>query len=917
MAYRFSTPSRYRYQTGDIFLGLDGAGNEIGVAIERHVVTVGGSRSGKGAALLVQNARRWPHNLLMIDPKGENAALTWKEREALGQQVAIIDPFGACDWGAGAVPDRLRATFNPLAEIDVNADSARAEIMAIANGLVVIHNKEHTEWIEGGRKLLAGFIAFVLASAPPEHRTFQSVRSLLLMPEGELEKIADDMAEDGRAGGLMTAAAATIRAALSSSKGKAKDVLGIAKDSTDWLDDRPIARALGSSSFRLSDLKTGKLSLYLVLPAGGDHMTTYAGFLRLFVKTALHAMDKGQKGSRCLFMLDEFFSLGKLEELAEAAGRMPSYGVHLWPFLQDLGQLHELYGPKVAETFFANADADIFLGNKDPFTLEYISKRLGVMQVDDIGVLPPTKGSFQPSAFSASAATDWNGNPLTGRDLEEHRTAQQNAAAAHDAEQKRRLTVTDSDYTNAVGEYNHQMQERGARRLSPDEIAQLIGKRTNTEVARSMIVFLSGGDILNLSLSPYFKPEGIAPVEPLPRRIRHHETERPSATPRSAPAQKRKQGSSLWIRVPVNLAIEAYQQAEPASAALLVAALLLGFSPLNPLVWAVIIAPTVFYHIRAAITYRAPELSEQKGDWLYPPRSYDAWFRTIDYAVKNKKRIGAHDSTTHKPYAHIYEVTEVIAFSIVAIAASNFFPFLKNYGAFSVVGIYILLRFFVEVPFATTLLKKSALYPTWTDRDNDNIHALFVARTHQERCLEKNDPDICPELWNGSDWDIGIGYTNRDGKTIFIDLDEPKESSFLEAMLMADWTICEDMKLCSRKEWEADRAPYLALVKDRPRLINQKAIDTLRDAQERCLKFNRTNIKLDSVTYCDPETGQNWVYEFTKTRANNRLKEYLAVDYEICQTLGLCSREEWKADRAPYIALAAAPPAPRAQNTLH
>lgn len=115
---------------------------------------------------------------------------------------------------------------------------------------------------------------------------------------------------------------------------------------------------LDHSTFDLSELKTGKASVYLVLPAGADFMATYAPFLRLFVKASLNAMGGGgdgrgsDTGEHCLFLLDEFYSLGKIEELTEAAGRMPSYGVHLWPFLQDLGQLIELYGPNGAHTFW-------------------------------------------------------------------------------------------------------------------------------------------------------------------------------------------------------------------------------------------------------------------------------------------------------------------------------------------------------------------------------------------------------------------------------------------------------------------------------------------------------------------------------------------------------------------------------------
>lgn len=171
------------------------------------------------------------------------------------------------------------------------------------------------------------------------------------------------MANDGRIGGLIRSAGVTLITAMESEKGMEKDFLGGARRATEWLDDDAIADCLADSTFQMSDLKTGNASLYLVLPSDGTFLKTYGAFLRLFVKTALNAMGKHQKGKRCLFILDEFYSLKKLDELIESVGFLPSYGVHLWPFMQNLTQLYELYGKDGAETFFGNADAHIFFGN--------------------------------------------------------------------------------------------------------------------------------------------------------------------------------------------------------------------------------------------------------------------------------------------------------------------------------------------------------------------------------------------------------------------------------------------------------------------------------------------------------------------------------------------------------------------------
>jgi len=162
------------------------------------------------------------------------------------------------------------------------------------------------------------------------------------------------------------------------------DFLGGAKRHTKWLDKRAMRNVLERSTFNLSDLKTGEASVYLVLPP--DYLDNDGAFLRLFVRCAISAMARGGsgKGKRCLFILDEFFSLGKMDVIQKSSGNMPSYDVHLWPFLQDLGQLLVTYDPKGAETFFANADLHQFFGNFDPLTLNHVSQQFGSKTADEV-----------------------------------------------------------------------------------------------------------------------------------------------------------------------------------------------------------------------------------------------------------------------------------------------------------------------------------------------------------------------------------------------------------------------------------------------------------------------------------------------------------------------------------------------------
>ena len=57
-----------------VFLGYDGKGahgRAVGFTDDRHVMTIAGSRGGKGRSLIVPNMLMYEGSVLAIDPKGE------------------------------------------------------------------------------------------------------------------------------------------------------------------------------------------------------------------------------------------------------------------------------------------------------------------------------------------------------------------------------------------------------------------------------------------------------------------------------------------------------------------------------------------------------------------------------------------------------------------------------------------------------------------------------------------------------------------------------------------------------------------------------------------------------------------------------------------------------------------------------
>lgn len=504
MSSFLADPQGYPYRAGGLFLGLDAKGREVGVSTDRHAITIAGSRSGKGACLLIPNALRWPHNLLVVDPKGEVAAASWEAREALGQAVHVLDPFKVAD-----VPDRLRASLNPLAAIDPHSLTAREDIQVIADGLVKRSDPKHEEWYAGAVGLLAGLMAYAVETAPHELRSFAGVRALLLQPTQDLYATAQQMLGCTAFGGLAREAGVMLMTACESEKAMEKDFLGTARRATSWMDSPTVADVLASSSFNLSDLKSGAVSVFLVLPP--QYLDTHGAFLRLFVRAAMSGMmqDGAKVNRRCLFLLDEFAALGRLDVVAKGMGLMAGYGLHLWPFLQDLGQLRDLYRENVAETFFGNADVATFFGNADLLTLDFVSRRVGAVDVREIGQAPvmgsgvnPITGATVGAVLGSSknSTTRMTGAAIGG-------ALGLMGSALHDWEVRAQQ--------KEMNAYQQKAMKVGRPRLSPEEVQAMVGKGDGDAVARGMLAFVKAGDVLYLRPAPYFAPppEAAADIE--------------------------------------------------------------------------------------------------------------------------------------------------------------------------------------------------------------------------------------------------------------------------------------------------------------------------------------------------------------------------------------------------------------------
>ena len=166
----------------------------IGPRDDRHILTVAGTRVGKGAACLIPNLLLYPGSALVLDPKGELAQITSarrgngsaKVRRCLGQKIHILDP-------QDQVPGRTKARWNPLAELDAQDPDLVSKIQNISFAIVPPEPSAQDQFfINQSRDLLTMLILHVMTAEPPDRHHLIRVRTLLSQGDAELFQFVID-----------------------------------------------------------------------------------------------------------------------------------------------------------------------------------------------------------------------------------------------------------------------------------------------------------------------------------------------------------------------------------------------------------------------------------------------------------------------------------------------------------------------------------------------------------------------------------------------------------------------------------------------------------------------------------------------------------------------------------------------------
>jgi type IV secretion system protein VirD4 len=392
---------------------------------ERHGILFGPNGSGKFTRLLAVNLLSDcldDKSVVVIDPKGEAAAVTAWHRHELGHDVRVLDPFGELRAAVEHSPahQKLIAAgltqsvgFEPLDVLETGTAAKPYptffdEAAKLADALIKIDlNDPQKHFPESAQGLVVGLLMWEKL-LNQKTANLENVRAMLTA--GDLGNRVTEIIDQASADDYRTRGGSAVVSLLNRFLVENNEIAGIrssADTQTRWMLSGPMAESFKAKNrIDFRELKTGKrpVTVYVVIPAA--LLRTHSVWLRLVLTTALQALYR-PGGRKVVMLIDEMAALGHLGPLEDAFGLVRGYGVQLVGILQDLPQLKELYKSRW-QSFLANAGVVQFFTPNDLDTAKWMSERAGKTTIWKKGVGESEVGE------SKRESENWN---QTGVDL--------------------------------------------------------------------------------------------------------------------------------------------------------------------------------------------------------------------------------------------------------------------------------------------------------------------------------------------------------------------------------------------------------------------------------------------------------------------------------------------------------------------
>ncbi|GAB3754724.1 type IV secretory system conjugative DNA transfer family protein [Spirosoma pomorum] len=337
-----------------------------------HMLCVGGSGQGKGVnlvlpALLSEGLTAAGVSVVCLDPKGENAAVSAANLIARGYDVYVLNPFGIKE-----INNFGNSFWNPFNLIDPKSDNASKlyDVLAMS-----IHNRKgqgnNSFFDNRCRQYISLYLSYAHFIG---QASFDTVYRWTTFSGDRRTELLYSMATAINFDGSDTAQAVLDRLVGEAAKTE-ENIYGTIEEAMNIFKDKALRRSLSISDFDMREIAKRPTAIFVCIPF--EELGYYSAWVRMFFNFLLRTLTRHYDVNRkVLVLLDEFAQLSYMDEIVQSSTVLRGYNVTLWPIVQSLGQLKDIYNDKW-EVFINTAVVKHWLSSgADNTTADYVSHRM-------------------------------------------------------------------------------------------------------------------------------------------------------------------------------------------------------------------------------------------------------------------------------------------------------------------------------------------------------------------------------------------------------------------------------------------------------------------------------------------------------------------------------------------------------------
>lgn len=368
-----------------MLLGQDSKGYFVAGGYQ-HALLFAPTGSGKGVGFVIPNLLFWDDSVFVHDIKLENYALTSGYRRDVMKQLVYV-------WSP-ADPDGNTHCYNPIDWVSAKPGQMVDDVQKIAN--LIMPEKEF--WNNEARSLFLGVVLYLLA-VPEKVKSFGEVVRTMRSDDVtyNLAVVLDTIGDALHPVGYMN-----IAAFLQKADKERSGVISTMNSNLELWANPLIDTATASSDFNIMDFKRKLTTVYVGLTP--DNLKRLQPLMQVFYQQATEFLSRKLPSKEdpygVMFMMDEFPTLGKMEQFQTGIAYFRGYNVRLFLIIQDTEQLKGIYEEAGMNSFLSNSTYRVTFAANNMETANLISQLCGNKTVDQVSRNAPKFLDLNPASRS-------------------------------------------------------------------------------------------------------------------------------------------------------------------------------------------------------------------------------------------------------------------------------------------------------------------------------------------------------------------------------------------------------------------------------------------------------------------------------------------------------------------------------------